>query len=180
DSFVLTLGGDQNSQVAVHLHLHSQSVHGNSGHHIDQTTLTGMDLSPIAPSPPPAPGMSQADEPDASFSTPDEVTLNFDEVTANLEHTAIGEHEQRSGAHAYLDALGINADSPSIDSPSHNVPVAHDIDIIFSDAESAYGAEQTDDGMSDGLSHHTDNPSIDDSLHHHNDVDGLPDIDPNN
>ncbi|OED74603.1 hypothetical protein A141_22370 [Vibrio crassostreae ZF-91] len=139
-----------------------------------------MDLSPIAPSPPPAPGMSQADEPDASFSTPDEVTLNFDEVTANLEHTAIGEHEQRSGAHAYLDALGINADSPSIDSPSHNVPVAHDIDIIFSDAESAYGAEQTDDGMSDGLSHHTDNPSIDDSLHHHNDVDGLPDIDPNN
>ncbi|MEZ9573769.1 VCBS domain-containing protein, partial [Vibrio sp. 10N.261.55.F4] len=180
DSFVLTLGGDQNSQVAVHLHLHSQSVHGNSGHHIDQTTLTGMDLSPIAPPPPPAPGMSQADEPDASFSTPDEVTLNFDEVTANLEHTAIGEHEQRSGAHAYLDALGINADSPSIDSPSHNVPVAHDIDIIFSDAESAYGAEQTDDGMSDGLSHHTDNPSIDDSLHHHNDVDGLPDIDPNN
>ncbi|WP_240798936.1 VCBS domain-containing protein [Vibrio sp. F13] len=180
DSFVLTLGGDQNSQVAVHLHLHSQSVHGNSGHHIDQTTLTGMDLSPIAPSPPPAPGMSQADEPDASFSTPDEVTLNFDEVTANLEHTAIGEHEQRSGAHAYLDALGINADSPSIDSPSHNVPVAHDIDIIFSDAESTYGAEQTDDGMSDGLSHHTDNPSIDDSLHHHNDVDGLPDIDPNN
>ncbi|WP_407334274.1 VCBS domain-containing protein [Enterovibrio sp. 27052020O] len=181
DSFVLTLGGDQNSQVAVHLHLHSQSVHGNSGHHIDQTTLTGMDLSPIAPPPPPpAPGMSQADEPDASFSPPDEVTHHFDEVTANLEHTAIGEHEQRSGAHAYLDALGINVDSSSMDSPLHHEPMAQDIDIIFSEAESASEAEQTDDGMSDGASHHADNPSMDDSLHHHNDVDGLPDIDPNN
>ena len=61
DVFTLTLAGDKNSEVQVHLHLHSQSVHGNSGHHIDQTTLTGMDLHPIV--------TSANDEPDSADST---------------------------------------------------------------------------------------------------------------
>ncbi|UGA57144.1 hypothetical protein [Vibrio sp. VB16] len=73
DTFLLTLGGNQNSQVAVQLHLHSQSVHGNSGHHIDQTTLTGMDITPLAST-----TSVQHDEPDDMDIAVSDVTLSID------------------------------------------------------------------------------------------------------
>jgi VCBS repeat-containing protein len=118
DSFVLTLDGSQNSQVAVHLHLHSQSVHGSSGHHIDMTTLTGIDVSPLAPPPPPPPVFGQSDE---EIDQPLSVDMAF-----TYDDASHSDH----GAAAYLSALGLQVTTESTDtSPQPVLP--DDIDIVL-------------------------------------------------
>ncbi|MCL1066733.1 VCBS domain-containing protein [Shewanella olleyana] len=93
DTFLLTLSGDQNSQVEVHLHLHSQSVHGNSGHHIDQTTLIGMDLTPLANTAPPPPVVTQSDEPDYQSDVVDvNIDMTGDELTT-ANHDALDDSQ---------------------------------------------------------------------------------------
>lgn len=182
DTFVLTLGGSQNSHVEVHLHLHSQSVHGHSGHHIDQTTLTGMDVSPIStahPAPPPPP--VQHDEPDMTSQADFTVTLSDDSYLDLTQH-AHHESDQKNshhGAAAYLDALGIQADSTS--PIEHDQPADMDIVLAQVDQPDSFNHDNTHLDMSDALEHHDANinHNQDDEHHHHNDIDGLPDIDPN-
>ncbi|PMN00734.1 hypothetical protein BCT41_11540 [Vibrio splendidus] len=183
DTFVLTLGGSQNSHVEVHLHLHSQSVHGHSGHHIDQTTLTGMDLSPIStahPAPPPPPPV-QHDEPDMASQADFTVTLS-DDSNLDLTQQTHQEPDQKSshhGAAAYLDALGIKPDATS--TTVHDQPADMDIVLAQVDQPDAATHDQAHLDMSDALEHHDANinHNQDDEHHHHNDIDGLPDIDPN-
>ncbi|WP_255312070.1 VCBS domain-containing protein [Aliivibrio sp. 1S175] len=170
DTFMLTLGGSQNSHVEVHLHLHSQSVHGNSGHHIDQTTLTGMDISPILPThPAPSPAV-QHDEPDFSNNPISELSFSVD----------LDEHS--AGASAYLDALGITPPPKLTEHNDHHAPT--DLDIVLAHDNT----DITDDhsshiDLSDAMEHHnqdhSQNKQEDENHHHHNDIDGLPDIDPN-
>ncbi|OCH09696.1 VCBS domain-containing protein [Aliivibrio fischeri] len=183
DTFVLTLGGSQNSHVEVHLHLHSQSVHGHSGHHIDQTTLTGMDVSPIStahPAPPPPPPV-QHDEPDMTSQADFTVTLSDDSYLDLVQH-AHHEADQKTshhGAAAYLDALGIQADATS--PVEHDQPADMDIVLAQVDQQDSFNHDSTHLDMSDMLEHHDANinHNQDDEHHHHNDIDGLPDIDPN-
>lgn len=184
DTFVLTLGGSQNSHVEVHLHLHSQAVHGHSGHHIDQTTLTGIDVSPIStvhPAPPPPPPV-QHDEPDMASQADFTVTLGDDSYLDLTQH-AHQESEQKThhhGAAAYLDALGIKPDETS--SMVHDQPADMDIVLAQVDQQDTPTHDHTHLDMSDALEHHDANVNHhqdDDAHHHHNDLDGLPDIDPN-
>ncbi|WP_122033012.1 VCBS domain-containing protein [Aliivibrio sp. EL58] len=183
DTFVLTLGGSQNSHVEVHLHLHSQSVHGHSGHHIDQTTLTGMDVSPIStahPAPPPPPPV-QHDEPDMTSQADFTVTLSDDSYLDLTQH-AHHESDQKTshhGAAAYLDALGIQEDTTS--PVEHDQPTDMDIVLAQVDQPNSFSHDSTHLDMSDSLEHHDANinHNQDDEHHHHNDIDGLPDIDPN-
>ena len=170
DTFVLTLGGSQNSHVEVHLHLHSQSVHGNSGHHIDQTTLTGMDISPILPThPAPSPAV-QHDEPDFSNNPISELSFSVD----------LDEHS--SGASAYLDALGITPPPKLTEHNDHHAPT--DLDIVLAHDNTAIIDDHSSHiDLSDAMDHHNQdhshNKQEDENHHHHNDIDGLPDIDPN-
>ncbi|PMO04522.1 hypothetical protein BCT19_02255 [Vibrio splendidus] len=182
DTFVLTLGGSQNSHVEVHLHLHSQSVHGHSGHHIDQTTLTGMDLSPIStahPAPPPPPPV-QHDEPDMASQADFTVTLS-DDSNLDLTQQTHQEPDQKTshhGAAAYLDVLGIKPDATS--TTVHDQPADMDIVLAQVDQPDAATHDQAHLDMSDALEHHDANINHNqDDEHHHNDIDGLPDIDPN-
>ncbi|WP_434567591.1 VCBS domain-containing protein [Vibrio chagasii] len=182
DTFVLTLGGSQNSHVEVHLHLHSQSVHGNSGHHIDQTTLTGIDVTPISTAHPAPPPPVQHDEPE--IASHEDFTFTVSEDTSlDLSQHAHQEPDQKTdhhGAAAYLDALGIQPNaSPTT---GHDQPADMDIVLAQVDQQHAADYEQTHLDMSDALEHHdaANNHNQDDEHHHHNDVDGLPDIDPNN
>ncbi|MEZ8485323.1 VCBS domain-containing protein [Vibrio splendidus] len=175
--------GNQNSQVAVHLHLHSQSTHGNSGHHIDQTTLTGIDVTPIStshPAPPPPPPV-QHDEPDMASQADFTVTLS-DDSNLDLTQQTHQEPDQKTshhGAAAYLDALGIKPDATS--TTVHDQPADMDIVLAQVDQPDAATHDQAHLDMSDALEHHDANinHNQDDEHHHHNDIDGLPDIDPN-
>ena len=170
DTFVLTLGGSQNSHVEVHLHLHSQSVNGNSGHHIDQTTLTGMDISPILPThPAPSPAV-QHDEPDFSNNPISELSFSVD----------LDEHS--SGASAYLDALGITPPPKLTEHNDHHAPT--DLDIVLAHDNTDITEDHSSHiDLSDAMEHHnqdhSQNKHEDENHHHHNDIDGLPDIDPN-
>ncbi|OED67605.1 hypothetical protein A143_21460, partial [Vibrio splendidus ZS-139] len=182
DTFVLTLGGSQNSHIEVHLHLHSQSVHGNSGHHIDQTTLIGMDVSPIStahPAPPPPPPV-QHDEPDMASQADFTVTQSDDSYLDLTQHTHQEPDQKTShhGAAAYLDALGIKPDATS--TTVHDQPADMDIVLAQVDHQDATTHDQAHLDMSDALEHHDANINHNqDDEHHHHDIDGLPDIDPN-
>ena len=169
DTFLLTLGGNQNSQVAVQLHLHSQSVHGNSGHHIDQTTLTGMDITPLAST-----TSVQHDEPDDMDIAVSDVTLSIDMPESDSSITG----QPSLGASAYLDALGITSPSPPVESADHHPPTDMDLVLAQVDFSEHSGAgDASDVDLSDAIEHHV--PDSDHS-HHHNDGDTLMDIDPNN
>ncbi|USD42311.1 VCBS domain-containing protein [Vibrio sp. SCSIO 43135] len=157
DTFTLTLAGTQNSQVQVHLHLHSQSVHGHSGHHIDMTTLTGIDVAPLAPPPPPPPPQFvQSDEP-ADTSTPiaGESLATLDSVDEHLnplDSFAHTNQDQHHGAAAYLHALGL---APSV-VQQHDLttaPLPDDIDIVLSESDTLAASTHTDHDMSDALTH---------------------------
>ncbi|WP_394239610.1 VCBS domain-containing protein, partial [Vibrio astriarenae] len=141
DSFILTLDGSRDSQVAVHLHLHSQSIHGHSGHHIDMTTLTGIDVSPLSP-PPPPPVLSQSDEV-ADVDTLDvDITLSANTeddqhyVSQYTSHQAsrADSSDSSHGAAAYLSALGIEATQTTHDTSAH-AALPDDIDIVFADTQ---------------------------------------------
>ena len=96
DTFIIALAGDKNSQVEVDLHIHAQSTHGHSGHHIDASTLTGMEVTPIV--------SPQHDEPQSDESI-DQVNLDLTdaEVIApqdvSAEHAISSEHEPAPELH---------------------------------------------------------------------------------
>ncbi|MFW1400932.1 VCBS domain-containing protein, partial [Vibrio parahaemolyticus] len=158
DSFILTLSGTQNSQVSVHLHLHSQSVHGASGHHIDQTTLTGIDVSPLSSPPPPPPVASD----EVSSIAPDNDNVDI------------------AGVDVYLDALGITSltDHDAHDGQKHS---PQDLDIVLS--EPAHDPNSLNPEVGNHQIDITEQPDHDlddinpDDHHNHNDPTSF--IDPN-
>lgn len=157
DSFVLTLDGAQNSQIAVHLHLHSQSIHGNSGHHIDVTTLTGMDVSPLAPPPPPPPISTQADEPMDSDSLDVDLTSLSGGDIDNEAHLVQQEHHSsheapQHGAAAYLSALGIEP-TQTFGEASQQSVLPDDIDIVLADDSQPVDSLHLDADNAAELSH---------------------------
>nr|MBF4222725.1 hypothetical protein [Vibrio anguillarum] len=89
-----------------------------------------------------------------------------------------------TGAAAYLDALGISPPPPSAnDAIEHQLPA--DIDIVMAEADhAALGHDDVSHiDLSDALEHqgheHDTNQQDHDDTQHHNQVDDLPDIDPN-
>ncbi|MFM2587473.1 VCBS domain-containing protein [Vibrio sp. TBV020] len=154
DSFVLTLDGNQNSQVAVHLHLHSQSVHGHSGHHIDMTTLTGIDVSPLAsPPPPPPPVMTQSDEVMDLQSTDTDIVLSIDDVVETQQESHhSGDGETHHGAAAYLTALGIEPTMATIET-STATDLPDDIDIVLDDNSAPVDTFDASSDVAEHLSH---------------------------
>jgi VCBS repeat-containing protein len=189
DTFLLTLAGDKNSQVEVNLHLHSQSVHGNSGHHIDQTILTGMDLTPLANPAPPAPLVTQSDEPDYQSDVVDiDIDLAVDDHVAfsheapdvtQLSSTEYVQETISNPVDHYLDMLGINKeDSQAQDvqtDDSHvllafdNASMGDDVDPLLDDGSSVDPFESP---LDDDKQHHdalethdlSDEPQLDDPL----------------
>lgn len=166
DSFVLTLDGSQNSQVAVHLHLHSQSIHGNSGHHIDMTTLTGIDVSPLTspPPPPPPPIFTQADEDVQSPVLADIVTTSDDVTTPQPGMIDQSDGESHHGAAAYLSILGLQPTSAPTDT-SHQAALPDDIDIILTEdphLDHDLAAQQSDVDLSKSGQEHSEH----DDKHH--------------
>ncbi|PKG83300.1 hypothetical protein CXF85_11260 [Colwellia sp. 75C3] len=129
DSFLLTLGGNQNSQVAVHLHLHSQSVHGNSGHHIDQTTLTGMDISPITLMPALTPKVSDMnDDPEAVSIIEDVQEISVTDINSVDDNDIFSASQDLLSIKPvdhYLQMLGIsNEETSKFDIPSSEIESA--------------------------------------------------------
>ena len=74
EHFVITLGGQQNSQIEVEVHLQASTVHGNSGHFQQTIDVTGMDIHPVAP---------DAHDADVIDGGVDEAVLNLDGVDAS-------------------------------------------------------------------------------------------------
>ncbi|KJY91730.1 hypothetical protein TW84_07870 [Vibrio neptunius] len=172
----------------------------NNGHHYFETEVTthnsvtgvtavttedlhGHIQSHVNP-PPPPPLPVQHDEPDFSpLDSVQDVTVTLDDslsADAPLENHAQVSHEHPVGAAAYLDALGIQPNaSPST---AHDHPADMDIVLAQVDQQHAADYDQAHLDMSDALEHHdaANNHNQDDEHHHHHDVDGLPDIDPNN
>ena len=107
----------------VHLHVHSQSIHGNSGHHIDRTSLVDMELLPLAP--------TQSDSPEEqpvfeqfSVSIDDSPASPVEDYLDVFQQAGVEFDSQRSPEHDtaesvtgdYFDALvedGATFDSPA-------------------------------------------------------------------
>ena len=123
DVFTVTLGGANNAMAEVHLHVHSQSIHGNSGHHIDRTSLVDMELLPLAP--------TQSDSPEEqpvfeqfSVSIDDSPASPVEDYLDVFQQAGVEFDSQRSPEHDtaesvtgdYFDALvedGATFDSPA-------------------------------------------------------------------
>ncbi|WP_409586179.1 VCBS domain-containing protein [Vibrio rotiferianus] len=172
----------------------------SSGHHYFETEVTthnsvtgvtavttedlhGHIQSHVNPPPPPPPPV-QHDEPELSpLDSVQDFTVALDDslsADAPLDSHAPVSHEHPVGAAAYLDALGIQPNaSPTT---GHDQPADMDIVLAQVDQQHAADYDQTHLDMSDALEHHdaANNHNQDDEHHHHHDVDGLPDIDPNN
>ena len=137
---------------------------------------------PIPPLAAPPPPPVQHDEPDfPPLDGVQDFTVTLDDslsADAPLHNHAQVSHEHPVGAAAYLDALGIQPNaSPST---GHDQPADMDIVLAQVDQQHAVDYDQAHLDMSDALEHHDAANNQDDEHHHHHDVDGLPDIDPNN
>ncbi|MDC5807983.1 VCBS domain-containing protein [Vibrio europaeus] len=194
---------DGSYTVPANGHLVVVSTHPiSSGHHYFETEVTthnsvtgvtaittedlhGHIQSHVNP-PPPPPLPVQHDEPDFSpLDSVQDVAVTLDDSLSAGEpldnHAQVG-HEHSGGAAAYLDALGIQPNaSPTT---GHDQPADMDIVLAQVGQQHAVDYDQTHLDMSDALEHHdasnNHNHNQDDEHHRHNDVDGLPDIDPNN
>nr|WP_230853533.1 VCBS domain-containing protein [Vibrio harveyi] len=173
----------------------------SSGHHYFETEVTtynsvtgvtavttedlhGHIQSHVNPPPPPPPPV-QHDEPDFTpldgvqdFTVTSDVSSSAD---SPLDGQAQIGHEHATGAAAYLDALGITPPHTDTDTSQHT-PADLDIVLAQVDQQHTVDYDQAHLDMSDALEHHdaANNHNQDDEHHHQNDVDGLPDIDPNN
>uniref|UniRef100_UPI0038B48C25 VCBS domain-containing protein n=1 Tax=Vibrio artabrorum TaxID=446374 RepID=UPI0038B48C25 len=167
ETFVVHSVDGTNHEVAV-------TIHGTN----DAPTTPLVHTShPAPPPPPPVPH----DEPDMT-SHVDFTVVQSDDSYLDLTQQPHQEPDQKTshhGAAAYLDVLGIKPDLTS--TTVHDQPA--DMDIVFAqvDQQDAATHDQVHLDMSDALEHHdvNINHNQDDGHHHHNDVDGLPDIDPN-
>ncbi|GLO64216.1 hypothetical protein MACH09_47240 [Vibrio sp. MACH09] len=149
----------------------------NHNHQPSQITVT-----PVGPPPPPpTPGTVQHDEPDP-FADSEVMITESDNShlhLTKLDHQELDQKTSHHGAAAYLDALGIKPDATS--TTVHDQPADMDIVLAQVDQQDAATHDQAHLDMSDALEHHDANVNHnqDDEYHHHNDVDGLSDIDPN-
>ena len=138
DTFHILQHGTHTSDADVQVNINVQSVHGHSGHHVDHTTLLGIDIVPITPSQHDAPSY---DEPtfevtvDMDHQDPNDGGLGLSEVSDaaaalrseivdapqsqdNLHGEAPAEHpreeiaasSQGAPANPYLDAIGGGVD----------------------------------------------------------------------
>jgi|GEM_PF-3475345 len=126
----------------------------------------------------------QHDEPDPPLMFEASVTIVDDSNAPNEQQVSTTDPQHHDVSHhgvaTYLDALGIKPDATS--TTVHDQPA--DIDIVLAqvDQQDATTHDHAHLDMSDALEHHdaSTNHNQDDEHHHHNDVDELPDIDPNN
>ena len=185
DKFEVALQGTNQDEVVAHVNVQILSHGpGHSGKLTVGTEVVDMTITPLVhtshPAPPPPPPV-QHDEPDMAPQADFTVTLSDDSNLDLTQHT----HQEpvqktnHHGAAAYLDALGIKPDATS--TTAHDQPADMDIVLAQVDQQDAATHDQAHLDMSDALEHHDANINHDqdDVHHHHNDVDGLPDIDPN-
>lgn len=170
DKFEVALQGTNQDEVVAHVNIQILSHGpGNSGKLNIGTEVVDMTITPIAhashPAPPP---QVQHDQPDFSNEHISELSFSVD----------LDEH--LSGASAYLDALGITPEPKNTEHNDHHTPT--DLDIVLAHDNT----DITDDhsshiDLSDAMEHHNQdhNHNKQDNENHHNDIDGLPDIDPN-
>ncbi|MDC5853900.1 VCBS domain-containing protein [Vibrio europaeus] len=144
--------------------------------------LQGHIQSHVTPPPPPV----QHDEPDLSpLDSVQDFTVTLEDsssTNAPLGNHAQVSHEHPVGAAAYLDALGIQpTTSPTT---GHDQPADMDIVLTQVDQQHPVDYDQAHLDMPDALEHHdaanNHNHNQNDEHRLHNDVDELPDIDPNN
>ncbi|ATC56832.1 VCBS domain-containing protein [Vibrio anguillarum] len=155
----------------------------NTASHTITINVNGVDDPLTSPAPPPP---VQHDEPDFSAETSEDISVTLDDVglvVPDSQHQAVNAHPV-TGAAAYLDALGISPPPPSAnDAIEHQLPA--DIDIVMAEADhAALGHDDVSHiDLSDALEHqgheHDTNQQDHDDTQHHNQVDDLPDIDPN-
>ncbi|MCS0352882.1 VCBS domain-containing protein [Vibrio ordalii] len=157
----------------------------NTASHTITINVNGVDDPLTSPAPPPP---VQHDEPDFSAETSEDISVTLDDVglvVPDSQHQAVNAHPV-TGAAAYLDALGISPPPPSAnDTIEHQLPA--DIDIVMAEADhAALGHDDVSHiDLSDALEHqgheheHDTNQQDHDDTQHHNQVDDLPDIDPN-
>ncbi|MDF9400259.1 VCBS domain-containing protein [Vibrio sp. 1180_3] len=157
----------------------------NTASHTITINVNGVDDPLTAVTSPAPPPPVQHDEPDFSAETSEDLSVTLDDVglvVPDSQHQAVNDHPV-TGAAAYLDALGITPAAPVADAPEHQLPA--DMDIVM--AEANHAALGHDDvshiDLSDALEHqgheHDTNQQDHDDTQHHNQVDDLPDIDPN-
>ncbi|MCG9751987.1 VCBS domain-containing protein [Vibrio brasiliensis] len=186
DKFEIALQGTNQDEVVAHVNVQILSHGpGHSGKLTIGTEVVDMTITPIVhashPAPPPPPQV-QHDEPevasheDFTFTVSDDTSLDLSQHT----HQESDQKTDHHGVAAYLDALDIQQNaSPT---SGHDQPADMDIVLAQVDQQHALDYSQAQLDMSDALEHHdaTDNHNQDGDHHHHSDVDGLPDIDPNN
>ncbi|MDC5852452.1 VCBS domain-containing protein [Vibrio europaeus] len=184
DKFEIALQGTNQDEVVAHVNVQILSHGpGHSGKLTIGTEVVDMTITPIVhashPAPPPPPPI-QHDEPeitsheDFTFTVSEDTSLDLSQHT----HQESDQKTDHHGAAAYLDALGIQPKaSPTT---GHDQPADMDIVLAQVDQQHAVDYDQAHLDMSDALEHHDAANNQDDEHHHHHDVDGLPDIDPNN
>lgn len=158
----------------------------NTASHTITINVNGVDDPLTAVTSPAPPPPVQHDEPDFSAETSEDLSVTLDDVglvVPDSQHQAVNDHPV-TGAAAYLDALGISPPPPSAnDAIEHQLPA--DIDIVMAEADhAALGHDDVSHiDLSDALEHqgheHDTNQQDHDDTQHHNQVDDLPDIDPN-
>ncbi|WP_335949946.1 VCBS domain-containing protein, partial [Salipiger bermudensis] len=129
DPFTIVRHGQTVGDAQVEVRIDVQSVHGNSGHHIDHTTLQGITLVPVAP--------AQHEEPDLDVVE----TVTFSPISEDLpdvpDHDGLdatglsGAHDADPGAppDPYHDAAGIAATAEHADAPE-SVTVGTDRPVV--------------------------------------------------
>ncbi|WP_028111994.1 VCBS domain-containing protein, partial [Ferrimonas kyonanensis] len=185
DKFEVALQGTNQDEVVAHVNVQILSHGpGHSGKLTIGTEVVDMTITPIVhtPHPAPPPPPVQHDEPEIASHEDFTVTLS-DESSLDLSQHSHLEPDQktdRQGSAAYLDALGIQPNaSPTT---GHDQPADMDIVLAQVDQQHALDYDQAHLDTSDAIQHHdaTTDHNQDSDKHHHNDLDGLPDIDPNN
>ncbi|SLN70657.1 hypothetical protein TRL7639_04189 [Falsiruegeria litorea R37] len=155
DTFHILQHGTHTSDADVQVNINVQSVHGNSGHHVDHTTLMGIDIVPVAP--------TQHDAPDDAAPT-FEVTL--DSGSQDLTADALGLSD--------LDGASVAARADSADAPDfhegkgpevpdehlgESVHSPHDSDLVNPYLD-AIGANQQSDTATPSQDYDHANPYI--------------------
>ncbi len=153
DTFHILQHGTYISDADVQVNINVQSVHGHSGHHVDHTTLLGIDIVPVAPTQHDAPG-----DDGPNF----EVTLDFDPLDptvgtfglSDVDDGSVSERVEVANATEQRDSLGSETSTghPGEDATAsgHGDKVAPYLEAIGAGAEA--------DGISGAFDAGHDNP----------------------
>nr|WP_286192702.1 VCBS domain-containing protein [Stappia sp. BW2] len=118
DTFHIVQQGVAAGDADVQVQINVQSVHGNSGHHVDQTVLQGITFTPVAP--------VQHDAPDDVDT--DEVTLDLTDASTALEH--VQETDSTAMDFADTGAGSDDSDANTAPTPAPEGPVAGGIERL--------------------------------------------------